>query len=92
MPRQCLACGRRPAITLPECPPVCDACLRRSGRERIRPGDRVLCDPELGDTTIRTVERVIDQGDMAVMDGGTLVLPRAVLIRVMRRNRRVAAG
>ena len=48
MRRKCLACGRRPAVTLPKSPPVCDACLRRSGREPIRTGDRVLCDPELG--------------------------------------------
>ena len=90
MPRKCLACGRRPPVTLPECPPVCDACLRRSGREPIRPGDRVICDPEFRDATMRTVERVVDQGNMAVMDGGTLVLPGAVLICLGRRAGRVA--
>lgn len=87
MTRICIACGHRNGATLPEYPPVCDRCMRRQGRERLKRGDRVMSAPEIGDATIHTVERVIDEGQMTVSDKGTMYLPRALLIRVTARRR-----
>ncbi len=85
MPRKCLACGRRPATTLPEWLALCTSCLNRTG-ERIKPGARVVC--EVDEIFSGTVERFADDGTLAVVrtgDGGEAWVPIQELVRDTRR-------
>jgi hypothetical protein len=55
----------------------------------LRTGDRVVCDPEIGDPEIKTVASLI--GYIVVTPDGEH-LPRATLIRVTARRRTVRAS
>lgn len=83
MSRKCIACGRRPADTLPEYPALCLTCLDRAG-ERIQPAARVVC--HVDESCSGTVKQM--DGDLAVVttnDGEDAWLPRQELIRVRKR-------
>lgn len=85
MSRFCLACGRRPADTLPEWPALCAPCIKRTG-QHIKPGVRVICESSLGCSG--TVDRLVDGGVLAVVRTGNnqeTCVPVIELVRVTHR-------
>ncbi len=82
MSRQCLACGVHPAITTPEWPALCAACLNRAGDD-IRAEAQVVCTVDHGCSGI--VDRLVDDDQLVVVrthDGKEAWVPIQEMVRV----------
>jgi hypothetical protein len=83
MSRECIACGQRPATTLPEWPALCASCLDRTG-ESISPGALVIC--EVDHECSGTVSRIEDILAVVITnDGKEAWVPIPELVAVTKR-------